>query len=121
MLTPSWRKSFEILDSIKNSSVPSPKVYSAVIQRAIREEDEEAVWNLMNEMVKDCKVVQKDVFIAHIEFCEKYSDKFEENISRMLIFIGDNQIIVNTEVAIQLHRAFQRFNYVCSITSVSKS
>lgn len=121
VLTPNWRKSLEILDSIKISSVPSPKVYSAVIERATQEEDEETVWNLMNDMVKDCKILQEYVFLAYIGFCEKKTNKFDENINKMLTFIGDNQIIVTTDVATQLYRSFQKFNYVCSITAVNKS
>lgn len=121
VLTENWRKSLEILSTIKISFIPSPAVYSAVIQRAIHEEDEMIVWNLMNDMVRDSKTLQKDLFVSYIGFCEKYSEKFTENINKMLTFIGDHQIIITTEVVTQLHRAFQKFNYDCSITAVSKS
>lgn len=122
VLTNNWRKSLDILDSIKIAAVPSPAVYSAVIQRAIADEDEKIVWTLMHDMVNDCKSLQKEVFLAYIGYCEKYPAKFTENINRMLTFIGDNQIVLTTEISTRMHRAFERFdNYVCSITAVSKS
>lgn len=121
VLTDDWRKSLEVLDAIQISSIVSPAVYSAIIQRAIQEEDEPIVWDLMNDMVRNCKNLRKDVFMSYIGFCERNSAKFAENINKMLAFIGDNRIIVTAEVATQLHSVFQKFDYVCSITAVTKA
>ncbi len=95
-------------------------MYSAVIQRAIEENDEPIAWNLLNNMAIECAVLPNDVFKSYIGFCVKQSNTFRKNINKILTFIEDNQIIVTTEVVNELQRAFQRFNYNCSINGVTK-
>ncbi|XP_037035089.1 mitochondrial ribonuclease P catalytic subunit-like [Bradysia coprophila] len=50
VLTADWRRSLEILDSIQISSKPSSD--SAVIQRALQEQDEHLVWKLIENIDK---------------------------------------------------------------------
>lgn len=115
LLTDDWRKSLEILDS----SLPS-RVYSGVVERAIHEEDEELTWKLLNEMVAKCKIPKNEVFTSYIRLSEKKTSTFTDNINKMLTFIGDNQILVSTEVANDLQRAVRNFGFYCSTTAVTK-
>lgn len=118
--TTQWRKSLDIFDSMKELKTPSSRIYSAVIHRAIQDEDEPLVWNLFDNMIAECTVLQNEVFVSYIGFCEKNSHTFAEKINKMLTFIKDNEILVTTEVANEFQRAFQMFGYNCSITAIAK-
>lgn len=93
--------------------------YSAIVQRALQEEDEQLAWDVLN-MALECDAVDNDVFIKYIGYCEKNEGSFTENINKMLTFIGDNQILVSRKVVNEFQRVFQRFNHSCHITAVSK-
>ncbi|KAG4071406.1 hypothetical protein HA402_011560 [Bradysia odoriphaga] len=118
VLTADWRRSLEILDSIQISSKPS--LYSAVVQRALQEQDEHLVWKLLDAMVTDCDEIQNEVFMSYIAFCEREAVTFSEHIDKMLTFIGDNRIVVSTTVVNEIQRSFHKFNHNCSTATVSK-
>lgn len=120
VLTTDWRKSVDIMNSIKLLSKPSSATYCAIIQRAIQENDQPLAWELLNTVAAECKVVQNDVFIEYIRYCEKTRDQFMENVNKMLSFIENNEILISTPVAKELHRAFQSNGYNCSVTTVTR-
>lgn len=120
ILTADWRKSIEIFDAIKISSKPSSTAYSIVIQRALQEQDEHLVWNLLNAMADDCGEIQNEVFISYIGCCEREPNTFIENIDKLLTFIGENRIVISTKVVNEFQRTLHKFNHNCSTSTLSK-
>lgn len=120
VLTTEWRKSVEILESIKFASNPSSSMYSVIIQRALQEKDEHLACSLLNDMVTQCEIIKNEVFVAYIEFCEKNAKTFTEQIDKILSFIGDKEILVTTKVIKDFCRAFQKFGYNCSLTTINQ-
>ncbi|KAJ6634895.1 Mitochondrial ribonuclease P catalytic subunit [Pseudolycoriella hygida] len=120
VLTDEWRKSLDIMDSMKFCSNPSSSAYSAVIGRALHEGDESLGWNLFNDMIANCTTtLRNEAFESYIHFCEKNNDEFEKNINKMLTFIRDNEILITDKIARAFQRAFEKFDYNCSITTVN--
>lgn len=120
LLTKDWRKCLELLNSIKVLAKPSTFVYSAIIGRAINDEDENIFWTLLKEMVSNCEFLPNEPFTSYISFCEKNSRTFTENINKMLTFIEENEILVSNGVVNEFQSAFQRFGYTSTISSITK-
>lgn len=120
MLTDDWRRSLEILEAVKSLSKPTPKSYTAIIERAIREGDEHIYWKVSDENVNLHDYLRKEVLVSYIDFCEKNANSFTDNINKILTFIGDNGVLISVDVANAFRSAFERFGYNCGITSISR-
>ncbi|XP_037040469.1 mitochondrial ribonuclease P catalytic subunit-like [Bradysia coprophila] len=119
VLTADWRKSLDIIDSLRTSS-QLQTVYSAIVQRAIQEQDEHLVWEMFDKIAAKRICLHDEVLTLYIGQCERNASTFKENIDRMLAAIGANRILVTAEVANEFQRAFRRFNYSCTVTTVSE-
>lgn len=119
VVTKEWRQSLVIMDSLKLVDNPPLCAYTAIMKRALQEEDEELYWKLANDMVLHLNVLSNEIFTSYFAFCEKKFDTFNENINKILTFVGDNEILLPLDVVNQLQNVFQKFGFTSRTTVFS--
>lgn len=119
VLTPHWRKSLDILDSLRRSP-PSMEAYIALVERAIQDKDEHLVWNIFERITANHLFLNNDLFALYLSHCETNATTFKENVDKMLTTIGTKRILLSVEAANEIQRVFRRLHYRCDITTVNE-
>lgn len=107
-VTKQWKKCLELLQMIKFTASPTSAAYSRVIIAAFSNKEMEIGWKLMSEMLMDHRSPQPTVYISWYQNC----DRTQEDLEKMLKFIGNNNIMIPNQVATEIARAFYEIGYV---------
>lgn len=107
-VTSQWKKTLELLQMIKFTCSPTAGTYSRIIVAAFSNGEWEIGWKLMYEMLLDHRNPFSDVFISWFQNCSRT----QEDLEKMLYYIGNNNILVSKDVATEIAKAFFEIGYV---------
>lgn len=117
MATDKWMNSIELLESIKLTSKPTASAYSVISSKAFDANQPEIGWQMLRECVSDEKIPKCEAFQSYIRWCHNTSTCFD-NITKMLQFIGQNNLVISRKVVNDLEHILTEYN--CHTVSIGK-
>lgn len=116
-VTPDWKKSLGIFDNIKLTSTPTSSTYSAIIVSAFKNDEMNVGLKFLEEMIQLEKIPKCEVFIAWLD----HNIRNKKPIDDILIFIGENEILISRKVAHHFKTILTSQNIKCDMGSVYKT
>lgn len=116
-VTSDWKKSLGIFDHIKLTSIPTSSTYSAIIVSSFKNDEVNVGLKFLEEMIQLEKNPKCEVFNAWLD----HNIRHKKPIDDILIFIGENEILISSKVAYYFKEVLLTQNVKCDIGSVYKN
>lgn len=116
-VTSDWNKSLGIFDNIKLTSQPTASTYGAIVVSAFKNNELNVGIKFLEEMIQCEKSPKCEVFMAWMD----YNIRNNLPIDDMLNFIGENEILISSKVALHFKEQLTTQKIKCVIASLYKS
>lgn len=113
-LTRDWMKCLELLKHIEFTSSPSSAIYSCIISKALKEDNLDIVWNLLNIALE--KQLAPSTFVIK-EYFSKFKDN-DEAMEKMLNFMGENSLMLPEDQIKEFKNIFK--DRECNIAKLAR-
>lgn len=121
MGTDKWIDSLALLETIKITSKPSASAYSVIASKAFDNGRMDIGWQMLRECISAEKIPKCEVFQSYIRWCHNQSAaERNDNLTKMLQFIGQHDLIVSRAVINDLQTFFTEYNYSCHTVAIGK-
>lgn len=105
-----WRN---VLDLVKNEGMPcnrlSVQVFNNLTAQAFRSSDNTLGWEMLHKISEKDFQPNCETFQAYLDYCTTDHATFAENMTKMLEFIGKNELIVSKTVIEDLSHRITEF------------
>lgn len=121
-LTDEWKRTYELIDMVKTTSVPGKTVYSALASAAFRNGESSAAWEALLQIVSRKQIPQDIVYKSYLQFCEREDERtFNDKIEEMFAFWSENSIMPYNRIISAYADVAGRYGWSATATSISKT
>lgn len=115
-VTDRWKNSLDLFYRIKR---PAAKSYFSVIGKALKENEADVAWQLLDQCLSHDIIPSCQVFLDYWNFCRLSESSFVENVERIMAFIGRHEILVSQLTVNELMKVLRENGHQVELTNVS--